>query len=108
MNCLPDFPNCNRSRHSVHPHGKIPAVIFMQPSHRAIWPAILLALIVLGTALRPGDAPWIFDEPLLMNGALFYNAKPCRLGPIFLPFTPAVTGLQGTRGVRYGPLAVWI
>jgi hypothetical protein len=76
--------------------------------HSRLWPIAFLAVIVIGTVLRPGDGPWIYDEPLVMNGALFFNARACRVGPISLPFTPAATGLQGTRGVRYGPVAVWI
>jgi hypothetical protein len=71
-------------------------------------PVICLGIIVLGTAFYPGDTPWLLDEPLLMNGAIVYNARPSQIGPITFPFTLAVTGLEGTRGVRYGPLAAWI
>jgi hypothetical protein len=71
-------------------------------------PAICLAIIVLATTVYPGDSPWVCDEPILIRGALFYNATPSRIGHISLPFTLAATGLPGTRGVRYGPLAVWI
>jgi hypothetical protein len=49
-------------------------------------------------ALWPGDAPFINDEPLLILGALRANADG----------TLAETGLQGTRGVRYGPLPTWL
>ena len=75
--------------------------------YRPNWPAIFLALIVIATVILPGDSRWLCDEPLLMNGALIYNARPCHIGPISLPFTPALTGIIGTRGVRYGPLAAW-
>jgi hypothetical protein len=72
------------------------------------WPAITLAVIVAGTTFWPGDGPWIYDEPLLMDMAIQQNAAPCFVGRIRLPFTPAAYGLLGTRGARYGPLAVWI
>jgi hypothetical protein len=58
--------------------------------------------------LRPGDAPWIYDEPLLMEMALQQNATPSHFLTTTLPFTPANYGLKGTRGARYGPAAVWL
>ncbi|MGD0766996.1 MAG: hypothetical protein ABSB42_02105 [Tepidisphaeraceae bacterium] len=72
------------------------------------WPAIALAAIVAGTTFWPGDGPWIYDEPLIMEMAIRQNAAPCFVWRIRLPFTPAAYGLLGTRGARYGPLAVWI
>lgn len=67
-----------------------------------------MAVIVAGTALRPGDAPWIYDEPLLMEMALHQNATASHFVFINLPFTPARYGLKGTRGARYGPIAAWL
>ena len=58
--------------------------------------------------LRPGDAPWIYDEPLLMEMAIQQNATPSHFLKSTLPFTPATYGLKGTRGARYGPVAVWL
>jgi hypothetical protein len=72
------------------------------------WPAIALAAIVAGTTFWPGDGPWIYDEPLMMDMAIHQNAAPCLVWRIRLPFTPAAYGLLGTRGARYGPLGVWI
>jgi hypothetical protein len=72
------------------------------------WPAIALAAIVAGTTFWPGDAPWIYDEPLMMEMAIHQNAAPCFVWKIRLPFTPATYGLLGTRGAQYGPLGVWI
>jgi len=71
-------------------------------------PILALALIVAATVFRPGDAPWISDEPLLLHGALYLNSTPGHFWGISLPFTPAAYGLLGTRGAHYGPLAVWI
>jgi hypothetical protein len=67
-----------------------------------------MVLIVTATMLRPGDAPWIYDEPLLMEMAIQQNATPSHFLHITLPFTPATHGLKGTRGARYGPAAVWL
>jgi hypothetical protein len=73
-------------------------------------PAVLLVLIVCLTAVRPGDGPWIDDEPKMMDLALANNARPCprHYYGISLPFTPAPFGLKGTRGVKYGPFPIWI
>jgi hypothetical protein len=71
-------------------------------------PALVLGLIVIGTIFRPGDAPWISDEPLLLHGAYYMNSIPDPIWGMSLPFTPAKYGLLGTRGVHYGPLPVWI
>ena len=59
-----------------------------------------MVLIVTATMLRPGDAPWIYDEPLLMEMAIQQNATPSHFLHITLPFTPATHGLKGTRGAR--------
>jgi hypothetical protein len=67
-----------------------------------------MIFIVAATMLRPGDAPWIYDEPLLMEMALQQNATPSHFLKSTLPFTPAPFGLKGTRGARYGPIAVWL
>ena len=58
-----------------------------------------MILIVVATMLRPGDAPWIYDEPLLMEMAIQKNATPSHFLHITLPFTPATYGLKGTRGL---------
>jgi hypothetical protein len=71
-------------------------------------PALALGLIVVCTVFRPGDAQWISDEPMLLHGALYMNSTPSHFWNIPLPFTPSPYGLIGTRGVHYGPLAVWI
>jgi hypothetical protein len=71
-------------------------------------PAIFLVAIVAGTVFRPGDAPWVADEPLLVHGALYMNSTPGHFWGMPLPFSPAPYGLLGTHGVHYGPLAVWI
>lgn len=71
-------------------------------------PEFLLLLIVALTALRPGDGSWVNDEPIMMEMAIRYNRTASDLYGFYLPFTPCPYGLQGTRGVRYGPLPVWI
>jgi hypothetical protein len=71
-------------------------------------PILALLLIVAATVFRPGDAPWISDEPLLLHGAFYMNSIRGHFWGISLPFTPAPYGLLGTRGAHYGPLAVWI
>jgi hypothetical protein len=77
-------------------------------SRLRLLPAFALAVIVAGTVFRPGDAPWVSDEPMLLHGALYMNSTPGHFWGIPLPFSPAPYGLLGTRGVHYGPLAVWI
>jgi hypothetical protein len=74
------------------------------------WVVVLLALMVCLMAIRPGDGPWLNDEPAMMDLALWYNTHPCPRNSfgVSLPFTPAPFGLLGTRGVRYGPLPIWI
>jgi hypothetical protein len=71
-------------------------------------PQIFLVLIVILTALRPGDAGWVNDEPTLMEMAIAYNHTASHLYGISLPFTPSPFGLVGTHGERYGPAAVWL
>lgn len=80
----------------------------MKSSRATLGPVLALALIVVATAFRPGDAPWISDEPLLLYGAIYCNSIPCHIWKIRLPFTLAPYGLLGTRGAHYGPLAIWL
>ncbi len=57
--------------------------------------------LAAGTAaaiLRPGDAPWIYDEPRIISMAL-----QC-LRERTIPWH----GILGSHGVLYGPTAVWI
>ncbi|MDP9172806.1 MAG: hypothetical protein M3O30_02935 [Planctomycetota bacterium] len=58
-------------------------------------------------ALRPGDVQWLNDEPKLIYYARNYNTLPSDDYFIHLRFMPAVAGLNGTRGVLYGPAPVW-
>ena len=71
-------------------------------------PQLLLVPILILTVLRPGDAPWVNDEPIMMEMAIRYNHTASNLYGFNLPFTPSPYGLQGTRGARYGPLPIWI
>ena len=48
--------------------------------------------------LFPGDAPFINDEPALIEAAYLANAH----------HQLAAQGLTGTLGVAYGPLPIWI
>src|SRR5579872_2799439 len=80
----------------------------MAESRLTLRPRILLVLMVLLTALRPGDSIWVNDEPLMMEMAIQNNRTPSHLYGIRLPFTPSQFGLQGTRGMRYGPPPVWL
>jgi hypothetical protein len=61
---------------------------------------LALALCALGCVplLWPGDAPFINDEPLLIQKALRHLQAGALAG----------SGIEGTKGVVYGPLAVWI
>jgi len=70
--------------------------------------ATLIAIVSFTAFVFPGDVPFLRDEPMLLGDALLANHTPCRLLGISLPFTPATHGLQGTRGVAYGPLPLWI
>ncbi len=59
----------------------------------------LAAAACLGMhALWPGDAPFINDEPALLHGALDAD----RAGHL------AAQGIEGTVGVRYGPVPTWL
>ncbi|MGD0770306.1 MAG: hypothetical protein ABSB42_19150 [Tepidisphaeraceae bacterium] len=71
-------------------------------------PQILLIPILILTILRPGDASWVNDEPIMMEMAIRYNHTASNLYGFNLPFTPCPYGLQGTRGAVYGPLPIWI
>ncbi len=59
--------------------------------------AVLLVLLGAARFVWLGDAPFINDEPRLLGMALEAN----RTGAL------AAQGLMGSRGVRYGPFAVW-
>lgn len=72
------------------------------------WPCIALVAIVVAMGLRPGDSSWFFDMSLDFEIAMQYNATPSHLLGISLPFSPAPYALQGTHGIRYGPLPIWI
>jgi hypothetical protein len=80
-------------------------------NHRSVvrsGPVIALGAIVLLTAfLFPGDAPWLNDEPAILERARVANQQPSEFAGISLPFTLAQVGLRGTRGVNYGPLPIW-
>jgi hypothetical protein len=80
----------------------------MAPSRLIDWPQILLPPIIFLIALRPGDAPWVNDESILMEMAIRYNHTPSHLYGFSLPFTPCPFGLEGTHGARYGPPPVWL
>jgi hypothetical protein len=71
-------------------------------------PQLLLVPILILTVLRPGDAPWVNDEPIMMEMAIRYNHTASNLYGFYLPFTPCPYGLLGTRGAVYGPLPIWI
>ena len=49
-------------------------------------------------AAGPGDNQWINDEPLFLTNAAAMNAGQSSIG----------SGLLGTVGLTYGPVAVWI
>jgi hypothetical protein len=60
-----------------------------------------VAMLAIGCALRLlwiGDVPYIADEPQLISNALEANAEG----------RWAERGLQGGKGVHYGPLPTWI
>jgi hypothetical protein len=80
----------------------------MAQSRPSFLPQSLIVLIVILTALRPGDASWVNDESLMMEMAIRYNHTASHLYGIDLPLTPCPYGLLGTHGARYGPLPVWI
>jgi hypothetical protein len=71
-------------------------------------PLLAILAIVIMAALRPGDAPWLQDEPMLFKTAIHANDTPSNQYGIPLPFTLAEVGLRGTRGVWYGPVPTWI
>ncbi len=72
------------------------------------WPCVALAAIVIAMGFRPGDSAWFFDMSRDFDLALHFNATPCHLLGISLPFTPSPYALKGTHGIRYGPLPIWI
>lgn len=66
---------------------------------RSDLPLMLVAVAsMLLAVLYASDAPWICDEPLLIQNALAANAA----GEL------ATQGLMGTQGVQYGPLPTWL
>jgi hypothetical protein len=75
----------------------------------AIGAIVLLVAIVLATAFfRPGDAPFLNDEPLLIHAALRANEVPGKFWGVSLPFTVAPMSVATTpRGLYYGPVATW-
>jgi len=64
----------------------------------ARWKWGVVACVCALAALWPGDAAWGGDQALLVSRALDANEAG----------TLADSGLQGTRGATYGPLAVWM
>lgn len=60
--------------------------------------ALVLAAACAAPLIWPGDAPWINDEPTLVALALDANDAG----------RPATVGMEGSRGLRYGPLPVWL
>lgn len=48
--------------------------------------------------LLPGDVPWINDEPELILNALRLNQS----------HSLAQIGIQGSKGLHYGPLPIWL
>lgn len=61
-------------------------------------PLFLLCVLGCVPLLWPGDAPFINDEPLLIRKALRHLQAGALAG----------SGIEGTKGVVYGPLAIWI
>lgn len=80
----------------------------MTQPRRIFRPGVLLTAIVILAAVRPGDTPWINDEPILMELAIRYNHFASDIYGFSLPFTPCPFGALGTRGARYGPLPAWL
>lgn len=64
---------------------------------RITW-LVAVAVACATVAWAPGDAPFINDEPALLDIALQHNAA----GGL------ASFSLHGSRGARYGPVAVWL
>lgn len=72
----------------------------MDPKRRKSFGILIVLLIGLGAVplIWPGDAPWINDEPKLIQMAMHAKAT----GEM------AIHGLPGSRGVLYGPFPTWI
>lgn len=83
-------------------------IVPMTQPRRILRPEVFLIAIVVLTGIRPGDAPWVNDEPIMMEMAIRYNHTGSNIYGFYLPFTPCPYGLQGTRGERYGPLPIWL
>ena len=77
---------------------------FLRPS----WSALAIMVVVALAMFRPGDAPFINDEPMLLRSAYFYNHEAVRAFGITLPFSLAPRGLAGTHCVFYGPAPTWL
>jgi hypothetical protein len=71
------------------------------------WPIAAIAILVILTIFRPGDAPFVNDEAIMLETAIRYNHTASNLYGVRLPFTPSPYGLRGGR-TTYGPLAIWI
>ena len=74
-----------------------------QPVCRRMPRLALAAIVILTAFVRPGDTPWINDEPKLLKLAMLFNGGANRDIGIPIPFTSAtlgVMGLHGTRGAR--------
>ena len=59
---------------------------------------MLVAVAVIPALVLPGDVPFINDDALLLGAALDANEA----GSV------ATAGLEGTKGLRYGPVPTWI
>lgn len=72
----------------------------MEPQRKKSFLTLLALLAVFGSIplLWPEDAPWINDEPRLIEMAMRHKETG----------TPAAHGLPGSRGLVYGPVPVWI
>lgn len=72
----------------------------MDPQRKKSFILLIVFLILLGAVplLWPGDAPWINDEPRLIQMAM--DCKSAGTWPIH--------GIMGSRGIIYGPFPLWI
>jgi hypothetical protein len=77
------------------------------PKPSAKWAYAAALAIALAMLIRPGDVPWIQDEPKLIAIAWDSNHTPSQFLGFDLPFTVTSHGVFGTRGITYGPLPAW-
>lgn len=72
----------------------------MEPQRKKSFILLIALLILLGSIplLWPGDAPWINDEPRLIQMAM--DCKNSGTWPSH--------GIMGSRGIIYGPFPLWI